>query len=204
MRYDCFMFRKLPFRKLRSQLVFTFLAGSLGIVGAIGLPVILLINRQASSQAQLLLDQAILTTQASLVGKQSDLQNLAILISQRPTLTRLLEEEDQPALVSYLDTLRESVNLDLLIVCNAGETLGGVAEVISTNELCSINSQSGYVPAETGGGSLIYAMADLKNFSASSYKIVAGKSLSSLLTQLQKETGLVHLLLWQNQVITSS
>jgi hypothetical protein len=51
------MNQKHPLRKLRSQLVITFLAGSLGIIGAIGIPVILLINRQAVSQAQLLLDQ---------------------------------------------------------------------------------------------------------------------------------------------------
>ena len=198
------MFQKLPLRKLRSQLVFTFLAGSLGIVGAIGIPVILLINRQASSQAQLLLDQAILTTQASLVGEQSDLQNLAILISQRPTLTRLLEQEDIASLERYLDTLRESANLDLLVGCNADEEIIGVAEASSMTELCSSNLQSGFVPAPTETRILIYATADLKNIPASPYKIIVGRSSSSVLTQLQEETGLVYLLLWQNQIIESS
>ena len=52
--------------RLRSQLVLTFLLSSLGLGIAIGLPVILLINRQDSSQAQLVLDQATLTAQALL------------------------------------------------------------------------------------------------------------------------------------------
>ena len=71
-------------RRLRSQLVLTFLISSLGIGIAIGLPVLLLINRQASSQAQLLLDQATLTTRAFLASETADLQNLALLTSQRP------------------------------------------------------------------------------------------------------------------------
>ena len=59
----------LPFieqrlRRLGSQLTFTFLAGFLGIGIAIGLPVILLISRQASSQAHLLLDQSVVASEA--------------------------------------------------------------------------------------------------------------------------------------------
>ena len=44
--------------------MFTFIVGFLGIGIAIGLPVILLISRQASSQAQLLLDQAVVASLA--------------------------------------------------------------------------------------------------------------------------------------------
>jgi signal transduction histidine kinase/HAMP domain-containing protein len=198
------MNQKHPLRKLRSQLVITFLAGSLGIIGAIGIPVILLINRQAVSQAQLLLDQAILTTQASLLGEQSDLQNLALLISQRPTLTQLLEQGDIASLESYLDTLRDSVNLDLLIVCKADEDISGAADAALMVELCSSNLQSGFVPAPVEKWSLLYAAADLKNIPASPYKIVVGKSSSAVLTQLQEETGLVYLLVWQNQIIAAT
>src|SRR5262245_49999630 len=88
------MFQKNRQRRLRSQLVLTFLLSSLGIGIAVGLPVILLINRQASSQAQLLLEQATSTTRVFLASEQSDLQNLALLTSQRPTLTQLLAEQD--------------------------------------------------------------------------------------------------------------
>lgn len=130
------MYPKNRLRKLRSQLVLTFLISSLGIGVALGLPAILLINRQASSQTQLFLDQATSTTRVFLASEQSDLQNLALLISQRPTLTRLLAEQDFAALESYLDTLRDSVDLDLILVCAEGKEVKGIGENISMSELC--------------------------------------------------------------------
>jgi len=74
--------------RLRSQLVLTFLAGFLGIGVGISIPVIVLLNRQASSQAQFLLEQISLASQAFIASERSDLQNLALLVSQRPTLTQ--------------------------------------------------------------------------------------------------------------------
>src|SRR5262245_41761170 len=130
------MYQDRPLRRLRSQLVLTFLLSCIGIGIAIGLPVLLLINRQATSQAQLLLDQAALTTQAFLAREGSDLQNLALLISQRPTLIRLLEEQNLSTLEGYLDTLRSSVNLDLILVCADGKEVKGMGENISMDELC--------------------------------------------------------------------
>src|SRR6266705_2038466 len=49
-----FLNSRFRLRRLRSQLILTFLTGFLGIAFAIGLPMIVLINRQASSQAQIL------------------------------------------------------------------------------------------------------------------------------------------------------
>jgi PAS domain S-box-containing protein len=198
------MLQKSPLRNLRSQLILTFLAGSLGIVGAIGIPVVLLLNRQEASQAQLLLDQAVLTTQASLIGEQSDLQNLSILISQRPTLTRLLEQMDSDSLPDYLDTLRSGANLDALIVCQFEEEISAVPESAAMTGLCSSNLQSRFVHIPAQGRSLVYAVADVENIQNPSYRIVACKSSSSVLSQLQDETGLLYTLLWQNQVIDSS
>ena len=116
---------KFRLRRLRSQLILTFLACFLGIGIAIGLPVILLINRQASSQAQLLLDQSVVASKAFLSSEQSNLQSLALLVSQRPTLRRLLEEQSFYSLEEYLNTLREGANLDLLLVCSGGRVITG-------------------------------------------------------------------------------
>src|SRR5512138_2743383 len=109
---------RVRLRRLRSQLIVTFLAGFLGIGLAIGLPVILLINRQASSQAQLLLDQSVVASRAFIESERSNIQSLALLVSQRPALMRLLEEKSFSAMGQYLDTLREGANLDLVVVCS--------------------------------------------------------------------------------------
>jgi signal transduction histidine kinase len=191
-------------RRLRSQLVLTFLISSLGIGIAIGLPVLLLINRQASSQAQLLLDQATLTTQAFLASEQADLQNLALLVSQRPTLNRLLKEQDLATLEGYLDTLRDSVNLDLILICTEGEEVKGIGENISMNELCQAESQTGYATLSSGDDLYLYTAVNLEAIEQPVYKVIAGKRVSLILSELQKETGLLYFLVQRNQAVVSS
>jgi hypothetical protein len=131
-------FRNLRFRfdKLRTQLIWTFLAGFLGIALAIGLPVILLINRQASSQAQLLLGQSVIASRAFLESERSNLKSLALLVSQRPTLIGLLQERSFSSLEEYLNTLREGANLDFILVCSDGKDVTESAQNISIATLC--------------------------------------------------------------------
>ena len=198
------MFQKNRQRRLRSQLVLTFLLSSLGIGIAIGLPVILLINRQASSQAQLLLEQATSTTRVFLASEQSDLQNLALLTSQRPTLTRLLAEQDLPALEDYLNTLREGADLDLILVCADEEEVKGIGENISLTDLCQRDAQSGYVSFSSNDDLYLYTAVELEPSKGPVYEVVTGKTLSRVLTELQNETGLVYFLILQNEIIRSS
>ena len=198
------MFQKNRLRKLRTQLVLTFLLSSLGIVVAISLPIIVLLNRQAASQAQLLLDQATLTTQAFLASEQSDLQNLALLISQRPTLIRLLEEQDFSSLDGYLNTLRDSIDLDLILVCSEGQEVKGVGENISVTELCQANKQSGYTVLSSNNELYMLTSVGLESPKQPMYQVVAGKRVALILSELQKETGLLYFLIWNNRVIASS
>ena len=198
------MFQKNRLRRLRSQLVLTFLLSSLGIGIAVGLPVILLINRQASSQAQLLLEQATSTTRVFLASEQSDLQNLALLTSQRPTLTRLLAEQDITALQDYLNTLRQGADLDLILVCAAGKEVKGLGENISMAELCQSDAQSGYRIFSSNDDLYLYTTVEMETSEGSVYKVVTGKRMSQVLPELQKETGLVYFLTLQGEIIRSS
>ena len=198
------MFQKNRLRRLRSQLVVTFLLSSLGIGIAVGLPVILVLNRQATSQAQLLLEQATSTTRVFLASEQSDLQNLALLTSQRPTLTRLLAEQDPASLEDYLDTLRQGADLDLILVCAAGEEVKGLGENISMTELCLGDAQAGYAVFSSNDDVYLHTSVDMEVSEGSVYKVVAGKRISRVLTELQKETGLVYFLVLQDGIIHSS
>jgi len=198
------MFQKNRLRRLRTQLVLAFLLSSLGIVAAISLPIIILINRQTALQAQLLLNQATLTTHAFLTSEQSDLQNLALLISQRPTLIRLLDEQDFASLDGYLDTLRNSVDLDLIVVCSNGKEVKGVGEDISVNELCQMDIQSGYAILSSNNEPYMFTTVELESPKQPLYQVVAGKRASLILSNLQKETGLLYFLIWNDRVILSS
>ena len=197
----------LPFlqhrlHRLGSQLTFTFLAGFLGIGIAIGLPVIVLISRQASSQAQLLLNQAVVASGAFMQRESSDLQSLALLISQRPTLTRLLDEQNVTSLEEYLITLREGANVDSILICSGGKEITGTDDRLA--EFCQLDSQSGYAALPSGEELHLYATADVSSVQLAPYQVIVGKHASSILVELQKETGLLYFLIQQDRAIYTS
>src|SRR5687768_16580168 len=178
--------------RLGPQLTFTFLVGFLGIGVAIGLPVILLISQQSSSHAQLLLDQAVVASRAFLEREEADLQSLALLISQRPTLTQLLDDQDFTSLESYVETLREGANVDLILICSDGQEVTGLHT--DQTELCQLDSQSGYHPLASSNAMYLYATADVSSGGQPPHHVLIGKHVSSILTDLQKETGLLYFL----------
>ena len=195
---------KFHLRRLRSQLILAFLAGFLGIAVAIGLPVILLLNRQASSQAQLILDQSVIASRAFLESEQSNLQSLALLVSQRPTLIGLLQEQNFSSLGDYLNTLRAGARLDFVLVCSGGKDVTGSDQNVSIAALCPAASTTGYALLEGSSDQYLYSSINTESLQGSSYKIVVGKKASSILTALQNETGLRYFLIRQDQVINSS
>ena len=198
-----FLRSKLRLHRLRSQLIATFLGGFLGIGIAVGLPVFVLINRQASSQAQLLLDQSVIASRAFIESEQSNLQNLALLVSQRPTLMRLLTEQSFSSLDDYLNTLRAGANLDLVLVCADGKDVAGTRQDDPVAALCLVEQPSGY--ADVGSNEIyMYSWVDLTVADNATYKVIAGQKTSSILAQLQNETGLNYFLVRQNEPVNAS
>ena len=195
-------FLKHRLHRLGSQLTFTFLVGFLGIGVAIWLPVILLISQQSSSHAQRLLDQAVVASRAFLEREESDLQSLALLISQRPTLTELLDEQDFSSLESYLETLREGANVDLILLCAGGNVVTGINA--DQTELCRLDSQSGYHALSSGDVLYLYATADISSGGQRPHQVLIGKQASSILADLQKETGLIYFLFSEDQAAYAS
>jgi PAS domain S-box-containing protein len=191
-------------RRLRSHLIVAFLAGFLGIALAIGLPVILLINRQASSQAQLLLDQSVVASRACLESEKSNVQSLALLVSQRPTLMRLLQEKSFSSLGDYLNTLRAGATLDLVLVCSDGKDITGSQANLPVAELCLQENPSGYAAVNSEDHLYLYSWVDLKLQDGTSYRIVAANKISSILAELQNETGLRYFLVRQGQILHTS
>jgi two-component system, OmpR family, phosphate regulon sensor histidine kinase PhoR len=188
--------------RLGSQLTFIFLVGFLGMGVAFGLPVILLISQQSSSHAQLLLEQAVVASRAFMEQEKSDLQSLALLISQRPTLFRLLNEEDFSSLESYLATLQESANADLILICSGGKEVTGINR--DRIEVCQLDSQAGYATVPSTEALYLYATADVSSSRGTPHTVVIGRLASSILTDLQKETGLLYFLLLQDQAVYAS
>ncbi|HET6821355.1 MAG TPA: hypothetical protein VFH34_01835, partial [Anaerolineales bacterium] len=193
---------KRRLRRLSSQLTLIFLVGFLGIGIAIGVPIVLLISQQSSSHAQLLLDQAMVASRVFLEREKADLQSLALVFSQRPTLIRLLNEQGFSSLEGYLDTLQEGANVDLILICSGEEEITRIAGDLS--QLCQLESPSGYATLPSSDAVYLFATADVSSVGESPYRVVTGKLISSILTDLQKETGLLYFLLRQDQTIYAS
>jgi PAS domain S-box-containing protein len=175
-----------------------------GIGLAIGLPAILLIRQQISSHAQLLLDQAVVASRAFIEREAADLQSLALLISQRPTLHQLLSEQDLASLGGYLNTLRESGNLDLILVCSEGDAIAGSDTNQAVTELCELDPPSGYAALPSGETIYLYATGDVPAAEQVPYQVIVGKSASAILADLQRETGLIYFLLQGDRTVLSS
>ncbi len=197
-------YRESPLRTLRSQLIASFLLGFLGVVLAAGIPLLLTINRQAASQSQLLLDQAVLSTRAFLASEQSDLESLTLLVSQRPSLARLLQEQDPAALEAYRQTLQSGAGLDLLLICSGGSPVSGTIDDLTAAGFCQAEARSGYASPPGTQEYYLFNSTELETAGGAVYHIVIGRKLALILTRLQSETGLLYFLLRQNQVIGSS
>jgi len=195
---------EISLQRLRTQLILTFLVSSLGIGLTIGLPAILIINRQTSLQAQLLLEQAVLTTRAYLESEQVDLQNLGLLISQRPTLIRLLDEQDTVTFSDYLDTLGQGSNLDILLICIGDEEIAMFNRNDPPADLCSKNLRDGYAISSSGNIFYLYTTVDLELSRNPDDRVIVGQRTSATLSMLQNETGLTYFLIQQNKVINAS
>lgn len=191
-------------QRLRNQLILTILISTLGIAFVFSLPFILLIHRQASSQSQLLLDNTTLTTQAFLKNEQADLHNLALMISQRPTLIRLLDEKDLGALPNYLDTLGKGANLAFILICAGEKELATYKSSEIPAELCSKNTSAGYAIPLSRNATYLYTVVDLELTHQPDDHVVVGKSTSPMLSMLQRETGSVYFFIQQNEIINTS
>ncbi len=111
-------------KRFMVQLVMIFLIFTLGAILAIGIPATLLLQRQSNNQIRTLLEQASQTTQMLLENKHIQMDNLAELIVQRPTLNTLFSTgAAAESLVSYLDEIRQNADVDVILICDGSSPI---------------------------------------------------------------------------------
>ena len=116
----------IDFNRLPVQLVFSFLAVVLLTSGLVGVPGIWLLQEQLDRQIWAQTDQARHSALSLFEKKIVELENTAILIAQRPTLSSLLQEGDEAALEAYLTKLQSPAGVDLIQICQAEEMIAGM------------------------------------------------------------------------------
>ena len=175
------------------QLILIFVIFTLATVIGLGIPVTVLLNRQVESQMRALLDQASQTTVALYENKINQLNYLNALITERPTLNRLVFESDDPnALGDYLDEFLTNVNVDVILVCdqNAPMAMSGEAAVAA---LCAPSKFNAFTTLDDE----IWLLSDalLQAERSDAYHVVVGQKAGTIFQEFNRQSGLEYTLI---------
>ncbi len=181
------MFTKLFPKQFVFQLILFFILFSLGTALAIVIPATVLINQQMENQTQALAYQTNQTTIALFENHLTRLQNLAYLLSERPTLNELLTQgADQQDLNDYLTAFRQNSGVDGIILCS-GDTPVALAGDQTSPEICSLSHSDGL--SVVNGN--IWLLSCLPGDHIS---IIVGQLASGMLEEFHVQTGMQYML----------
>lgn len=200
-------------KNLSVQLVISLVGLALLTALMVGLPAIWLIRTQLESQAWAQVHQGVQATKALYAAREHDLDNLATLTAQRPSLRSLLQPVDREALTAYLETLRQGANLDWIAVCDTDDQ--PIAQVVDGATValplspCSLHPAQ-IVPAIAPSGEVsgVWLMSGepikTENEEAIGAVIVGRQLDAAFVAQMRSQTGLDHTLLFNDiSVVTS-
>lgn len=194
-------------RSLSAQMLLSLVALVLLTASAAGLPAIWLIRDQLGRQAWAQVEQGRLTAQALYEARQYELQSLATLTAQRPTLHELLSEKEQDPLSAYLHTLQEGSGLDLVLVCASDRAVAQAGEAIP-EDLCGREEQIGFYTSAVDSAATVWLLAAHPldgETKESAEAVIVGMALNDrFAAQMSAQTGLEHTLLLNGQPIATS
>ena len=194
---------KPDLHSLSVQMILSFVALVLLTAAAAGLPAILLIRGQLHQQAWDQVEHGSRAARALYKATQTELDNLATLSAQRPTLHELLLRESPDELAAYLATLKQGSGLDLVLICGGdGRAISPVGEAMAAG-LCGPSSKTGFVQVAAPAGAQAWLLAahSLENGSDALPETVwVGLHLNDeFAAQIRDQTGLEHTLLPNGQ-----
>jgi signal transduction histidine kinase len=186
------MFSMVSSKRFVIFLILIFVALTLATVIGLGIPVTIFLNRQVDEQMRTLLDQANQTTLALYENKNNQLNNLASLIVERPTLNRLiLENVDPQALVNYLDDFLLNSGVDAIAVCKQNTPIA-LAGARKLPELCAPNQLNKFI--SINDQVWLLATAKLTAGGFSELYAVVGQQAESVFKEFTQQTGLDYVL----------
>ncbi|TFG49668.1 MAG: HAMP domain-containing protein [Anaerolineales bacterium] len=187
------------FGKLSTQLILSFFLVVLLAALLVGLPAIWLLQNQLEAQAWAQVNQGEQTAVSLYEKKHVELQNLAILTAQRPTLKTLVERNDLSTLQEYLFTLQRGADVDLINLCQIQSTITGTVPELP---VCRDQSEAGYYLDGENPWMIVRRSIDTP---AGQGEVVLGLKLDHEFTgEIQDQIGLEHALLIQKRPVSTS
>jgi PAS domain S-box-containing protein len=191
---------------LAAQMILSFVALVLLTATAAGLPAFWLVRGRLEDQAWAQVDQGVRAAGALYEARQSELAGLAVLTAQRPTLQERLEQGEAAALESYLHTLRAGMELDLVLLCDAGRR-----EIVQTGGpisagLCQTLPDGVSFHLEGASRQVwLLGVHPIGDEQSALGMVIVGLLLDdSFAVQMRAQTGLEHTLLLDGQPLVTS
>lgn len=190
-------------RRFVIQLILVFLLFTFGAVLALGIPVAWLLEEQTDQQLHALIDQSNQTTLALLENKSVQLQNLALLLVERPTLNHMIaQERNEQELTAYLDGFLENAVVDGLLICQ-GESLLAYSGSDIIAELCDSAAHEGF--ATTHDTVWLVSNASLsQQDSLEETHVIVAQQTPSILQEFHTQSGLHYFLFYDGKRIASN
>ena len=187
--------------RLSVRLVGSFLILVLMTALAVGLPAIWLMKGQLDQQAWSLIEQGERTAVSLYEKRYLELQNYAILTAQRPTLSRLLENEDTSALRDYLATLQQGANLDLIEICQSQQSSIGTHHAFST---CGYPIEGRLLLVDANGSQQVWMIAR-SSIEGLDSDVIVGQNLDDSFAEgISDQIGLEQVLFYEGSPVSSS
>lgn len=195
-------YHSLSARVVLSSIVLVLLSAA-----AIGLPSIWLVQNQIDRQAWSLVNQGAEFARTLYNDQESELINLALITSQRPTLAALVEEGNTDILSDYLEELRIAAELNLLVLCQSdGELVASSGAPVTVNICRPGEFQSIFIYEDRTDRRVdLIASQPLVIDSREKITIIAGRSLNTdILFKIAAQTGLQQTLLIDGSILGTS
>ena len=194
-------------RRLSTQLIILFVGLVIITAIAIGLPAIWLINRQVDTQFWERIEEGQSASQALLAAEGRDVDGLAKLTAQRPTLISLLLQNEFVTLPTYLETLRQGASLDFLVICSPTRTVIAASGIEADAEICDSTPSSQHIikPIMNESSIIVLASSVIRSDAGDLGEIVVGRFIDDDFARaLREQTGLEHIFLVGPQIAASS
>jgi PAS domain S-box-containing protein len=199
---------RIDLRTLPAQMILSSVALVLLTAAAAGLPAIWLIRNQLDHQAWAQVEQGSRASQALYAAQQNELNSLATLTAQRPTLRGLLAQEDQALMLAYLDTLQASSGLDLVLICDSEQQAVAQAGQMIASSICTTSTPAGIHVVSTGTTPQTWLLAahpiDTEDANLNGTVIVGMELDDEFAAEMRTQTGLEHTLLLDGQSVATS
>lgn len=195
-------------RSLRARLMLAFALMVALTVLSVGIPTVILMDREVTRQVEAQLVQGENATRALLNAEVRELRDLITLTSERPTLHRLLAEDNRTDLAPYLTDIQESAGLDGMTVMDAaGQLIAQLPPMVAFPvPLATVNAPAAaFEYSEALAGVVLVAHAPIIDAEGVTIGYLHEARLvnRAFLQNLYQETGLYHTLVQGDTLIAS-